>query len=209
MLLKTTADLDSTWLKTYGGSASDVGYDIQRTSDFGFIVAGRRTITETGIVNAWALRTNTTGDTLWTRTMTDDIHNWFQSVDLTSDGGYAFAGLYTGGSLAAREIYAVKLAGDGAVESETFYGTSTEDVGMSIAQIFSGDYIIGGYTGLSGSGSPGCPGGKDRSDERGDSPGACGRPRWLRGRCACDCRLSQPEWRGCRCGARTRCRGQG
>jgi hypothetical protein len=153
LLLKTTADLDSTWLKTYGGSASDVGYDIERTSDFGFIVAGRRTVTETGIVNAWALRTNTSGDTLWTRTMTDDIHNWFQSVDITSDGGYVFAGLYTGGSLAAREIYAVRLSGDGAVEWETFYGTSTEDVGMSIAQIFSGDYIIGGYTGLSGSGA--------------------------------------------------------
>ncbi|HVP57485.1 MAG TPA: FlgD immunoglobulin-like domain containing protein [bacterium] len=153
LILKISAQLDSLWSKTYGGSGTDIAYSIKALSDGGLILAGERAVVETGTHNAWALRTNSTGDTLWTRTMTDAVVTRFFSVDRTSDGEYVFAGQYDAGSLASRDFYVVKLTGTGAVDWQTRYGTPTEDVALSVAQIFSGDYIIGGYTGLSGSGS--------------------------------------------------------
>ena len=166
MLLKTTSGLDSTWLKTYGGPGSDVAYCMKRTPDSGFVLAGYRTITETGKVNAWVLRANAAGDTLWTRTAAHDTSNWFQSVDVTSDGGYVFAGLWAGTSLATRDCYVVKLAGDGAVE----WGNALRH--------FNRGRWYGHRADLQrrlhhrrlhrtfGFGSPGRPGGQDRSDER-------------------------------------------
>jgi hypothetical protein len=85
-------------------------------------------------------------------TMLDSIYNRFLSVDVTSDSGYVFAGQYQSVPVADRDFYVVKMSTGGAVEWETVYGTPTEDVALSVQQIDSGDYIIGGHTNLSGSG---------------------------------------------------------
>jgi hypothetical protein len=153
LLLKTDSHLDSLWTKTYGGPSNEVSYSLKLTPDLGFIVAGRRELPDLSVSNGWALRTDSSGDTLWTVTMWDSVYSNFMSVDVTSDGGYVFAGMHHSAPLADRDFYVVKLAGDGAVEWETDYGTSTEDVALSIEQIEGGDYIVAGHTGLSGSGN--------------------------------------------------------
>jgi hypothetical protein len=152
LLLKTDSHLRSIWAKTYGGPNNETSYSIQVTPDLGFIVAGQRLVPDLGVTNAWALRTDSMGDTLWTVTMLDSIYNRFLSVDVTSDSGYVFAGQYQSVPVADRDFYVVKMSTGGAVEWETVYGTPTEDVALSVQQIDSGDYIIGGHTNLSGSG---------------------------------------------------------
>ena len=153
LLLKTDSHLDSIWTKTYGGPNNEVSYSLKLTPDLGFIVAGRRELPDLGVNNAWALRTDASGDTLWTVTMLDSVYNSFLSVDVTSDSGYVFAGMHRSVPLADRDCYVVKLAESGAVEWKTDYGTSTEDVALSIEQVEGGDYILAGHTGLSGSGN--------------------------------------------------------
>jgi hypothetical protein len=152
LLLKTNSHLLSSWTKTYGGPGSDAGYCVKVTPDQGFIVAADRLVAEVGLTAAWALRTDSAGDTLWTLTVVDSAVTRFQAVDVTSDSGYVFAGMREIGLLPTRDFYVVKLASDGAMEWQTVYGTPyLEDAALSIEEIAGGDFIMGGYTGPSGS----------------------------------------------------------
>jgi hypothetical protein len=72
VLLKTDSDGNILWTKEYeiSGHNFNLGFFVKETSDGGFIITG-----ETGISNEeyqavalWLLRTNSDGDTLWTKT---------------------------------------------------------------------------------------------------------------------------------------------
>ena len=46
----------------------------------------------TGIINAWLIKTDQSGDTLWTKTYGGNYHNPIYCVQETSDGGYILVG---------------------------------------------------------------------------------------------------------------------
>jgi hypothetical protein len=63
-----TADGGQLWIQVLGGSSDDMAYSIARNSDGGFIVAGATYSFGAGTPNAYVLRTDSLGDTLWTQT---------------------------------------------------------------------------------------------------------------------------------------------
>jgi len=146
-IIKTTSHLDTVWTKTYGGTENDAGYSIKLTpADFGFIIGGQTASFGAGGDDGWAIKTDSNGDTLWTRTVGDSLYNRFFSVDTTSNGGYVFGGQYGNVPLEERDFYAAKLAPDGTIEWEARYGTADEDVALCIEQTTDDRYIMGGYT---------------------------------------------------------------
>ena len=68
-LIKTTSTGDTLWTRTYGGSSDDNGYSVQQTSDGGYIIAGNTSF-QWGVGESYVylIKTNSSGDTLWTRT---------------------------------------------------------------------------------------------------------------------------------------------
>jgi hypothetical protein len=146
-LIKTDSQLDTVWTRTYGGPGLDVGLSIKVTpADFGFIIAAQTDSYGAGSLDGWALRTDSNGDTLWTRTVGDSLLNRFFSVDTTYGGGYVFAGQYGSVPFEDRKFYAAKLAADGAVEWEATYGSPRDEcVALSVDQTSDGRYILGGY----------------------------------------------------------------
>ncbi|MFI5219682.1 MAG: T9SS type A sorting domain-containing protein [Bacteroidia bacterium] len=89
-LIKTDANGDTLWIKTYGNSSSDVGYSVQQTSDDGYIIAGRISLTG-NIPRASMIKTNVNGDTLWTKVYSNS-GSMLRSVQQTYDGGYIAVG---------------------------------------------------------------------------------------------------------------------
>ena len=67
-LIKTNAQGDTLWTRTYGGAVSDMGYSVQQTPDGGYIVAGYTDSFGAGGADVYLIKTNASGDTLWTRT---------------------------------------------------------------------------------------------------------------------------------------------
>ena len=55
-LVRTDANGNQTWTGTYGGSASDVAYSLDRTSDGGYIVAGHTLSYGAGVHDVWLVR---------------------------------------------------------------------------------------------------------------------------------------------------------
>ena len=71
-VIKTDAGGDTLWTRTYGGPKDDEGASIQQTSDHGYVIAATTMSFGMSGQNIWLLRTDSMGDTLWTRTFGGD-----------------------------------------------------------------------------------------------------------------------------------------
>jgi hypothetical protein len=90
-LIKTDAVGDTLWTKGYWvDSIGGGGADIQITNDGGYIISG--TLSEPGNWDVYLIRTDSTGDTLWTKSFGGNNLEGGASVQQTTDGGYIIAG---------------------------------------------------------------------------------------------------------------------
>ncbi len=145
-LIKTNSSGDTLWTRTYGGADGDDGSSVQQTSDGGYIVAGLTGSFGAGINDFYLIKTNSTGDTLWTRTYggTNEDHGHF--VQQTSDGGYIFAGFTYISGPANWDVYLVKTNASGDPSWTRNYGGTSADFSESVQQTSDGGYIVAGIT---------------------------------------------------------------
>jgi len=128
-LVKTDASGDTLWTRTVGGTNDDAGYSVWQTLDNGYIVAGRTYSFGPGsptYPNVWLLRTDASGDTLWTRVYGGDSGDWARSVQQTQDGGYIVGGVTASFGAGNYDVYLIKTDGDGNVGVETDRGQRAE-----------------------------------------------------------------------------------
>lgn len=135
-LVKTDAHGDTLWTRTfrnYGGTDGYCGHSVRQTSDGGYIVAGTKDEYGSTAEKVWLVRTNASGDTLWTKTYGP---GWGLSVQQTPDGGYA-----VGGCLGEIYPYLIKTDANGdTIWSKTYGGTGY--YGMDVLQTPDGGYAI-------------------------------------------------------------------
>ncbi|MBD3232359.1 MAG: T9SS type A sorting domain-containing protein [candidate division Zixibacteria bacterium] len=115
---------DTLWTRTYGVSGDDrLGSAIQ-TTDGGFILAGSTSSLEDPASCTYLVRTDSFGDTLWTKLVNPDTINWCHSVKQTTDGGYILGGAIGAWRWGAyyTKIYLVKLDSLGDMEWSNSYG---------------------------------------------------------------------------------------
>lgn len=82
---------DTIWAKTFGGADHDYAYDLKQTSDGGFIIGGVTSSYGTGWWNVYLIKTDTFGDTVWTRYYSADGPDIVYCVQQTVEGGYVAA----------------------------------------------------------------------------------------------------------------------
>jgi hypothetical protein len=113
-LVKTNSTGDTLWTRAYGGSGQDWGHWGEQTPDGGYIVAGWTASfgQNPGYANCWLLKTDSSGDTLWTRTYGGDSSDVASSAQQTADGGYVLAGYTNSFGAGERDFYLVKVAGE-------------------------------------------------------------------------------------------------
>jgi hypothetical protein len=84
------------------------GQSVQQTSDGGYIIAGFTCFYMARTYNVYLIKTNATGDTLWTRNYGGIRDDWGCSVQQTSDGGYIIAGFTWSFGVGNEDIYLIK-----------------------------------------------------------------------------------------------------
>ncbi|MFA5032315.1 MAG: T9SS type A sorting domain-containing protein [bacterium] len=151
-LIRTNSSGNTLWTKTFGGAGVDEGYSVQQTQDGGFIIAGNTLSFGAGNWDVYLIRTNSSGDTLWTKTFGGTDVDESYSVQQTKDGGFIIAGLTQSFGAGNLDVYLIRTDSSGdTLWTKTFGGTAV-DAGYSVQQTEDGGYIIAGITGSFGAG---------------------------------------------------------
>lgn len=146
------------WSKSYGGSKSDVALSSIKTSDNNYIICGYSNSVDGNFLgnkdslqyDAFILKIDSSGNSLWHKTLGGSKFDLIKSVKETKDGGYIACG-YTNstdgdikGNHGLIDIWIIKFSKNGAIEWSQCYGGSKSDIGNSICQTEDGGYVIGG-----------------------------------------------------------------
>ena len=156
-LLKTNANGDSLWSETYGGignDADDNNGDIIVTGngDYLITVATESFGAGEGTSDIWLLKTNASGDSLWSYTYGGDGADTPMRIEPTADGGYLIAGMtnsYGPGDLAG---YLVKTDANGDSTWTKAVGGSGMEAFFDVEEISADNYLALGITTTWGAG---------------------------------------------------------
>lgn len=144
-------EFESSFDITYGnstGTANDCAYDLQQTSDGGYIITGEID---------WNKNDDNTGDALLLKIDSNGNHvknasypagygeGWMRSVKQTSDGWYVAVGEKTAAS-GTRQIWIIKTYANLTIERQMSFGNGLNSSGQDVCiNTSSGDYVIAAY----------------------------------------------------------------
>jgi hypothetical protein len=146
-LLKTDASGDTLWLKTYGSEYDELGASVQQTTDGGYILAGSTQPFGLGYVKVYLVKTDATGDTLWTKTLGETENDAAYAVRQTADNGYAITGYSFSWVTGGPDVFLMRTDSQGDVMWAKTYGGLYDDMGYSLEQTTDGGYVIAGFKG--------------------------------------------------------------
>jgi len=148
------------WTNCLGGIDDDGVGSIWETSDGGYVVAGLTGSTDGdvngnhgGYADAWVVKLDAVGDTLWTKCLGGSEGDGAASIQQTSDGGYVVAG-YTqstdgdvhGNHGGLYDAWVVKLAAARDTLWTKCLGGSQWDHANNIQQTIDGGYVVAGHS---------------------------------------------------------------
>jgi hypothetical protein len=151
-LIKTDANGNIQWAKTYGGTDFDWAYSVQQTSDGGYIVAGYTFSFGVGGYDIFLIKTDEFGNLEWAKTYGGTNYDRAYSVQQTSGGGYIVAGYTQSFGAGGSDIFLIKTDEFGNVQWAKTYGGESWDGAYSVQQTSGGGYIVAGYAESFGAG---------------------------------------------------------
>lgn len=143
-LLKTDADGNLQWNKTYGGTNEDGAYIVVQTADEGYFIVGYTKSFGAGNEDAWLIKTDSAGNMLWNKTYGGTSLDGVGGLILTADGGYMLVG-YTA-SFGGFKGWLIKTDTSGNMLWNKTYSVASMcwfDLGIQTAD---GGYAIAGKT---------------------------------------------------------------
>ncbi|MDC8105570.1 T9SS type A sorting domain-containing protein [Chryseobacterium sp. B21-037] len=146
------------WEKTYGGTSRENPYDIQNTSDNGYILVGYTQSSDGDITGnhgqgeVWMLKLNSSGDLQWQKTFGGTSSDYGEAIQRTLDGGYIIAGNAQStngdvtGNHGSSDFWIIKTDSSGNIMWQKSLGGTGNEMGRSIIEIADGTYIVVGGT---------------------------------------------------------------
>lgn len=140
------------WTKTFGGTASDWGFDVLVTPDSDIVAVGYSSSFSPS-PQVYVVKTNLDGGIIWSRIFGGPAADYGYSVTLAPDSDYVIAGeTYSfGGGLS--DVYILKVSKEGVLLWSKFYGGIGYDWGQSICSLKEGGYAVAGFTSSFGAGN--------------------------------------------------------
>jgi hypothetical protein len=151
-LVKIDSLGDPQWSRTYGGAGNDEGRAIIPTADRGFMICGSTDSYGAGYSDFYLIRTDSSGDTTWTRTFGGSGGEAGYGISRTADGGYVAVGSTGSFGEGYSSVYVVRVDSLGDSLWADAYGGSSADIGYAVTNCVDGGYLIAGGTASFGAG---------------------------------------------------------
>jgi hypothetical protein len=131
--------------KTFGGAASDEGWDVIETNG-GYVAIGYTgSFTSDYTRQVYIVKTDPIGNKLWEKAIGDSGNDYGVTIKPTSDGGFIIAG-WTDSYGRGDDVLLLKTDANGNKQWSTAFGGALEDRGMGVVQTNDGGYAICGWT---------------------------------------------------------------
>ena len=163
-LVKLDQDGVIEWQKCLGGTGSDLAYDIQVTSDGGYILVAGTQSNDGDVLAApgkgvWVVKMSAAAEVLWQRRLGGSRAETIRSVQQTADGGYILAGstnsddgdasgLHAPDNFGAYsdDFWVIKLDEAGVVQWQRCLGGTKTDRAYEVQQTSDGGFVVAGTT---------------------------------------------------------------
>jgi len=157
-LIKLDRFGDIEWQNMYGGNDFDITYEVEQTTDGGYVLAGYSNstdipgVTNNGLWDYYLVKLDDDGNVEWQRVYGGSTRDFAYTVEQTVDGGYIMAGRSNSTDIPGAinngqwDAYLVKLDPVGNVEWQRMYGGNADDEATSILQTSDGGYIAAGHS---------------------------------------------------------------
>ena len=143
-LVKLDSGGNIAWIQNYGGDLDDRGNSVRQTSDGGFIMVGYTKSFGAGQADVYLIKTDGSGNLVWSQTYGGANDDEGNSVRQTTDGGYIIAGTTQSYGSGGPDAYLIKTDSIGTKQWDDTYGGGGNDDGQCVQQTSDGYYIIAG-----------------------------------------------------------------
>ncbi len=150
-LVRTDADGDTLWTRTYGGALTDQGFAVEQTGDGGFLVAGTSNSFGTSGKDVYLIRTDSNGDLQWSKTYGGPGEDVGYGLALTPDGGAIVVGQSgsSGGPGGGLNAYVIRVDAVGDTLWTRTYDSVSDNYAYSVNEVAGGGHIIAGVGAVS------------------------------------------------------------
>jgi hypothetical protein len=149
-LIKTDSNGNEMWERTFGGEEWDYIFVVHQTTDGGYIMAGTTMSFGAGDGDLWLIKTDSSGNEVWSRTFGGANNDRGFDVKQTTDGGYILVGDTSSFGVVSYDLWLIKTDSFGHKTWEKFFAGTNWDFGRSVWQTTDGGYIIAGDTSYHG-----------------------------------------------------------
>jgi len=146
-LIKTDADGNAQWNKTYGGTAQDWVGALVQTADGGYALTGSTYSFGAGQNDFWLVKTDELGNMQSNQTYGGTNGETAYGLVQTGDGGYALAGNTASFGVGGDDFWLIKTDAAGNAQWNRTYGGTNDDYAYGLVQTSDGGYAIAGVTG--------------------------------------------------------------
>jgi len=125
-----------------------MGYAVQQTDEGGYIIAGDTEIYYISMSDVLLIKTDSSGNEVWTETFGGSAADRGRSVQQTFDGGYIIAGWAVSFGEPDPDVWLIKTDMSGSEEWNNIYEyeENSGDWGYAVEQTHDGGFIIAGST---------------------------------------------------------------
>ena len=142
------------WKNNLGGTGGDFAFDIDQTSDLGYIISGYTYSSDGDVTDYdfagdyWVVKLDVSGNLIWEKTYGGSSYDYGISIIESMEGGYLMTGysISTDGDISDNhgnyDTWIIKIDELGELEWERSYGGSNYEFNASVIQNGDGDYLI-------------------------------------------------------------------
>jgi hypothetical protein len=141
-LIKTDADGNKVWDKTYGGTRVAIINSMILTPEGGYLISGATGTDFNESSDAFLIKTDSNGNELWSHAYGGDNYDHLWSVRPALDGGYILVGGTD--SYGPGDVWLVKTDAAGNEEWNKAFDGKSDDYGFMVQPVEDGGYVLAG-----------------------------------------------------------------